>query len=83
MLRVKDARDVVTVASTIGLALSLVTPFGDAGVGVAAGLVLLGQGLYTLFRRSRRPDAPHLTPRAPAATRAFPGAAGPRTAGRG
>lgn len=75
--------DVVTVASTIVIALSVVTPLGDAGVGTAAALVLLGQGLFTLFRGSHRSHAQRLTPRARAAPPALPGAAGSRTADRG
>ena len=50
--------DVLTIASTVVLALSLVTPLGGMGVGTAAGLALLGQGLYALFHRPLRRQPP-------------------------
>ena len=46
--------NVLTVACTIVLSLSIVTPLGDAGVAPAAALALVAQGFYTIFRRTHR-----------------------------
>ena len=46
--------NVLMVACTIVLALSIVTPLGDAGVATAAALALLAQGVYAIFRRTHR-----------------------------
>jgi hypothetical protein len=46
--------DVLTVTSMIVLALCLVTPLGGAAVATSAGVALVIQGLYALFRRTHR-----------------------------
>ncbi len=51
----RDAKDLLTVASAVVVALSLVTGLVGIQVGAWAAGVLLGQGLYALFHRTSSP----------------------------